>query len=73
MRRLRVGQTAEVTVPGQDEPYRGQIERIDYKLRPTRPDEPPALGDPRLIPVIIRPDRPFDFDNLGYVVTVRFL
>lgn len=70
--RLRLGQPAEVTVPGQDEPYRGQIDRIDFKLRPQRPGELPQPGADRLIPVIIRPDRPFDFDNLGYVVRVRF-
>ena len=31
-RRLRVGQIAEITVPGKPEAYRGQIERIDFRL-----------------------------------------
>lgn len=75
-RRLRVGQQAEITVPGQDEPYRGQIEALDFKLRPQRPGEPRRLGDggpPPLVPVLVRPDRPFDFDDQGFAVSVRFL
>lgn len=72
--RLRVGQAAEVTVPGKAEPYRGQIERIDFRLRSDRPGEPVRLEDPsrRMVPVVVRPDRPFDFDDLGYAVSVRF-
>ena len=74
-RRLRVGQLAEITVPGQPEPYLGQIERIDFRLRSARPGEPPVLADAdrQGIPVVVRPDRPFEFENLGYVVSVRFL
>ncbi|MEK0085660.1 HlyD family efflux transporter periplasmic adaptor subunit [Benzoatithermus flavus] len=73
-RRLRVGQTAEVTVPGKAEPYRGQIERIDFRLKSDRPGEPVRLEDSsrQMVPVVIRPDRPFDFDDLGYAVSVRF-
>lgn len=71
--RLRVGQAAEITVPGKEAPYQGRIERIDFKLRPEQPGTLPQPGDERLIPVILRPDRPFDFDNLGYIVRVRFL
>jgi mannuronan synthase len=74
-RRLRVGQLAEITVPGQPERYRGQVERIDFRLRSARPGEPPVLADAdrQGIPVVVRPDRPFEFENLGYVVSVRFL
>jgi mannuronan synthase len=74
-RRLRVGQVAEISVPGKPDAYRGQIERIDFRLPNARPGEPPALGAAGRtgVPVIVRPDRPFDFDNLGYVVTVTFL
>lgn len=72
-RRLRVGQVAEIAVPGQAEPWQGQIETIDFKLRPTRPGEPRRLGDsPLAVPVIVRPDRPFDFDTQGYAVSVSF-
>ena len=39
-RRLRIGQIAEITVPGKPEPYRGQIERIDFRLHGSRPGEP---------------------------------
>lgn len=74
-RSLRVGQIAEVRVPGKPEPYRGQIERIDFRLSGPRPGEPPDLSDLEAIgvPVIVRPDRPFDFENLGYAVSVDFL
>jgi alginate biosynthesis protein Alg44 len=74
-KRLRVGQTAEVVVPGDAEPYRGQIERIDFRLKGEEPGLPPRLLDParQTVPVIVRPDRPFDFDDLGYAVSVRFL
>ena len=43
-RRLRVGQIAEITVPGKPEAYRGQIERIDFRLLGRRPGEPADLG-----------------------------
>lgn len=74
-RRLRVGELAEIAVPGKTEPYRGQIERIDFKLRGTQPGEPPRLADVGRegVTVIIRPDQPFDFDDLGYAVSVTFL
>jgi alginate biosynthesis protein Alg44 len=74
-RRLRIGQVAEITVPGKPEPYRGQIERIDYRLQGSRPGEPPVLSDVgrQGVPVILRPDRPLDFENLGYAVSVSFL
>ena len=74
-RRLQVGQVAEVTVPGKPQAYRGQIERIDFKLRGGQPGEQPVLGDVgrQGVTVIVRPDQPFDFDTLGYVVSVTFL
>jgi mannuronan synthase len=74
-RRLRVGQVAEISVPGKPDVYRGQIERIDFRLPSARPGEPPVLAAAGRtgVPVIIRPDQPFDFDNLGYAVTVVFL
>ena len=72
---MRVGQIAEITVPGKPEAYRGQIERIDFRLPGPRPGEPPTSAplDRAGVPVIVRPDRPFDFENLGYAVSVTFL
>ena len=74
-RRLRVGQVAEITVPGKPEAYRGQIERIDFRLQGQRPGEPPQLQNANRagVPVVIRPDKPLDFENLGYAVRVTFL
>lgn len=72
-RRLSVGQPAEITVPGKPEPYQGQVAAIDFKLRPERPGGPRRLGGAEtLVSVMVRPDRPFDFDNQGYAVSVRF-
>jgi alginate biosynthesis protein Alg44 len=74
-RRLRVGQTAAIEVPGKPEAYRGRIERIDFRLAGPRPGEPVDLGAVARagVQVIVRPDRPFDFDDLGYGVRVSFL
>ena len=74
-RRLQVGGTVEITVPGKPEPYRGQIEHINFKLRGGQPGEAPRLADVgrQGVTVIIRPDRPFDFDDLGFAVRVTFL
>ena len=74
-RKLRIGQIAEVSVPGHAEPVRAQIERIDFRLGGRRPGEPAQLGPAETVsvPVIVRPDRPFDFDTLGYAVSVTFL
>ena len=74
-RRLQVGRAADVNVPGKARSYRGQIERIDFRLTPSRPGEPPDLGrtDRLDATVIIRTERPLDFENLGFPVTVRFL
>ena len=74
-RRLRVGQAAEITVPGQAEPYQGQIEALSFKLPPPRNGAQRSLGDTEeiMVPVTVRPDRPFDFDNQGYAVSIRFL
>ncbi len=73
-RRLRVGQTADVIVPGKARIYRGQIERIDFRLTGPRRGEPPDLGDVSRLDatVIVRTERPLDFENLGFPVSVRF-
>ena len=73
-RRLAVGESVAVTVPGKASNYDGRIESIDFRLAAPRPGEAPDLSDPARMDatVIIRTDRPLDFGNLGYPVTVRF-
>jgi alginate biosynthesis protein Alg44 len=73
-RRLRVGQIADVTVPGKARNYQGQIERINFRLAGPRPGEPPDLSDAGRLDatVIVRTERPLDFENLGFPVSVRF-
>jgi multidrug resistance efflux pump len=73
-RRLRVGEAAEVSVPGKARTYPGKIERIDFRLAGARPGEPPdleTLGRTG-VTVIVTSERPFDFANLGYPVSVSF-
>ncbi|MFO1072924.1 MAG: alginate biosynthesis protein Alg44 [Geminicoccaceae bacterium] len=74
-RRLRVGQAAEIEVPGQAEPVSGQIESLSFKLPPPHNGTQRSLGDTEetMVPVVVRPDRPFDFDSQGFAVSVRFL
>jgi len=72
--RLEVGDRAEIRVPGRAEPLYGQIGRIDFRpglaaLR-DRPEQPPTR---RLAQVAVRPDRPFELDDFGVLVSVRFL
>jgi hypothetical protein len=72
--RLAVGDLAEIIIPGRSEPRLGQIERIDIKpqLSQLDPAEPAAPILRRLAQVIIRPDRPFNFEDLGSLARVRF-
>jgi alginate biosynthesis protein Alg44 len=72
--RLELGDRAEIRVPGEDAPRYGQIERID--LRPGRealrnPDAELPIGR-RLAQVMVRPDRPFELDDFGALVALRF-
>ena len=71
---LRLGDIAEITIPGRGEPMLGQIERIDLKPRLTQLNAaaPQAPVAARLAQVIVRPDRPFSFEDLGSLVRVRF-
>lgn len=72
--RLRVGDIAEISIAGRRDALLGQIERID--LRPLLTNLDPAdLQGPvarRLAQVIIRPDQPFSYDDLGALARVRF-
>lgn len=65
--RLQTGDLVEIRVPGQDELRYGQIERID--LRPGRAAGPDA--EP-LVQVLVRPDRPFELEDFGALVALRF-
>lgn len=67
--KLRVGQTAEITIPGREAPYLGQIERLDFRRRLSDEDKGPI----RSVPVIIKPDKPLEFEDLGSIARVRFL
>lgn len=71
---LKVGEVAETTVPGRPEPYRGQIDSIDFKvpLSGRRSEDLLLPADRRSAVVIVRPDTPFDFTDLGSLVSVRF-
>ncbi len=72
--RLKPGDVAEVAIPGRPQAVLGQVESVDFK--PQRLALSPGLRElpvePRLAQVVIRPDRPFDFDDLGSLVSVRF-
>jgi hypothetical protein len=72
--RLRLGDVAEITIPGRGAPLLGQIERIDVKPRLAQLDaaETQAPIAARLAQVIVRPDRPFSFEDLGSLARVRF-
>jgi alginate biosynthesis protein Alg44 len=70
---LKIGDIAEITIPGRDGVLLGEIEKIDIKPQLTQlePGQQTAMTR-RLAQVIIRPDRPFVFDDLGSLARVRF-
>jgi alginate biosynthesis protein Alg44 len=72
--RLAVGDRAEIGVPGLAEPLSGQIDRIDFRpgLAALREQSEQPVS-PRLAQVIVRPDRPFELEDFGVLVSVRFL
>jgi alginate biosynthesis protein Alg44 len=72
--RLEVGDRAEVRVPGRAEPIYGQIERINFRpsLASLR-EGAEQMVSRRLAQVVVRPDRPFEFEDFGVLVSVRFL
>lgn len=70
--RLTSGSLAEIVLPG-GEVVPGQVERLDFTDRLTAlaaGHEERAATD--AVDVVVRPDRPIDFDALGAVVEVRF-
>ncbi len=72
--RLRPGDVAEIAIPGRPQPVLGQIDSIDFKpqLLAMSPGVRELPVEPRLAQVLIRPDKPLDFDDLGSLVSVRF-
>jgi mannuronan synthase len=72
--RLEVGDRAEIRFPGRAEPLYGQIDRLDFRpslavLR-NQAEQPVSR---RLAQVVVRPDRPFEFQDFGVLVSIRFL
>lgn len=71
--RLKVGDLALIDVPGRGDAIRGQIESIDFRPSLRRADSGVgASPSRRLAQVTIRPDQPFDFEDLGSIVGVSF-
>jgi mannuronan synthase len=72
--RLEIGDRAEIRLPGRAEPLHGQVERIDFRpgLAALRDSSEQPLSR-RLAQVVVRPDRPFEFQDFGVLVSVRFL
>ena len=70
--RLGVGDRAEIHVPGRAEPVLGQIAQIDFTpaLQAMRSGGEPT--SPPLAEVLVRPDLPFDFQDFGGLVSIRF-
>jgi mannuronan synthase len=70
--RLGVGDRAEIRVPGRGEPVLGQIAQIDFTpvLQAMRSRAEPS--SPHLADVLVRPDLPFDFQDFGGLVSIRF-
>ena len=71
--RLSQGDLALIDVPGRPEQMRGQIERIDFRPSLRRADQGFGIEPGRRVAtVVIRPDQPFEFEDLGSMVAVTF-
>jgi alginate biosynthesis protein Alg44 len=71
--RLAVGDLALIDVPGRSDVMRGQVESIDFRPSLRRIDETVGTAPSRrLAQVTIRPDQPFEFEDLGSIVGVSF-
>ncbi|MCB1968999.1 MAG: alginate biosynthesis protein Alg44 [Geminicoccaceae bacterium] len=65
--RMQEGDVAEITIPGRPGTQLGQIQSINFK-----PDLGTGGDANRLTTVVVRPDQPFDFTDLGSIVSVDF-
>jgi alginate biosynthesis protein Alg44 len=70
--RLGVGDRAEIHVPGRDEPMLGQIARIDFRPGLHAMRNPPEPASRHLADVLVRPDLPFELQDFGSLVSIRF-
>lgn len=66
---LRVGQVAEISIVGDAEPVRGQVDAIDARV--PLGGATPLAGVRRTVTVILRSDTPLDFADLGRIARVR--
>lgn len=66
--RLRVGQIAEITLIGRSDVYRGQIDTVDARIQLVDDED----GRQRRVTVVVRPDTPLDFGDLGHLARLRF-
>ena len=70
---LGQGDLALIDVPGRDGQMRGQVESVDFAQGLRRIENTAGLEpDRRMALVVIRPDQPFEFEDLGSMVAVRF-
>ncbi len=70
---LTQGDLALIDVPGRPGQMRGQIERIDFRPSLRRSDSGFGIEPGRrFATVVVRPDQPFEFEDLGSMVAVRF-
>jgi hypothetical protein len=71
---LEVGDRADIYIPGRDGVHQGQIDKINLKprLAALMGDSGAMPVSQRMAQVIVRPDKPFEFEDLGSLVRVRF-
>lgn len=71
---LQAGDLAEIRIPGREGVMRGQIEHIRYHAGILSLIEGHDAQSPsrQLVQVMVRPDEPFEFEDLGSMVTVWF-
>ena len=71
--KLAIGNRTEIKVPGSDDVILGQVDRIDFRQDVSAIlGSSETIGTPNKVDVIIRPDEPFDLQDLGTIVNVRF-
>jgi len=71
-RGLSEGDPAIITIPGRPEPMAGRVDRVDFRPSLGRLAGDEVAGDRQVARVVVTPEEPFDFDELGVRVEVRF-